>query len=301
VDKEQARFILRSYRPDGSDGADPQFAEALQLAHADLELGQWLASERSFDAAFAAALGKVKLPASLCQDILASLATERGDIPQACDPMDAAMVGALASIRPPAALRGEVLAAMSSSANLATTPARGQHSWLWRRGAISLAAAAGIVLAFVATRGEAPSVIKSVPQLPVELVETGFIRTFESPLFSLDKEREDRTVLLAHLRQHKLPCPCCLPQGLADVKGVGCRELVINGKSGSLISYDDPQNGVVHLVVFHRQDVSGELPQREAPGITQHGLWTVACWVHDEKVFMLLGNGTSVAKFAALF
>ncbi len=300
MDKEQARFILRSYRPDGSDGADPQFTEALQLAHADLELGQWQANERSFDAAFAAALAKVVLPASLCQDILASLATERGDIPQASDPVDAAMVGALASIRPPAALRGEVLAAMSSSANAAGTVKR-PHSWLWRRGAISLAAAAGIVLAFVATRGEAPPIIRPTAQLPVELVETGFIHTFESPLFSLDKEREDRPVLLAHLQQRKLPCPCCLPQGLADVKGVGCRELVINGKTGSLISYDDPQNGVVHLVVFHRQDVSGELPQREAPGITQHGLWTVACWVHDEKVFMLLGNGTSVAKFAALF
>jgi len=301
VDKEQARFILRSYRPDGSDGADPQFAAALQLAHADVELGQWLASERSFDAAFAAALGKVRLPANLCQDILASLATERGGIPQASDPMDAAMVGALASIQPPATLRGEVLTAMSSSANIGTSPAKGRHLWLWRRGAISLAAAAGIVLAFVATRGEAPSGIKPAAQLPVELVETGFIQTFESPLFSLDEEREDHPVLLAHLQQRKLPCPCCLPKGLADVKGVGCRELVINGKSGSLICYDDPKNGVVHLVVFHRHDVSGELPQREAPGITQHGLWTVACWVHDEKVFMLLGNGTSVTKFAALF
>jgi len=296
VDKEQARFVLRSCRPDGSDGADPQFTEALELAHADAELGQWLANEHSFDAAFAAALAEVKLPVSLCQDILTGLAIERGDIPQATDAMDAAMVGALASIEPPAALRGELLAAMSSSAR-----AERQRSWLRRRGGLSLAAAAGIALAFVGTRGETPpSLAKTVP-LPLDVVETGFIHTFESPLFSLDAERVDHRVLVAHLQEHKLPCPCCLPPGLADVKGVGCRKLVINGKTGSLICYDDPQNGVVHLVIFHRQDVCGELPQREAPGITQHGLWTVACWAHDEKVFMLLGSGTSVAKLATLF
>ena len=297
MDKEQARFVLRSFRPDGSDGADPQFAEALQLAHADVELGQWLADERSFDAAFAAALAEVKLPADLCRNILTSLAIERGDVPQAADAMDAAMVGALASIEPPAALRSELLAAMASTANSCR-----QRSWLWRRGgAVSLAAAAGIALAFVATRGEAPPALSQAAPLPLEVVETGFIRTLESPLFSLDEHRADHRVPVAHLQQHKLPCPCCLPHGLADVKCIGCRELVINGKAGSLICYDDPQNGVVHLVIFHRQDVTGELPQREAPGISQHGPWTVARWGHDDKMFMLLGNGTSVSKLAALF
>jgi len=296
VDKEQARFILHSCRPDGSDGADPQFAAALQLARADVELGQWLANERSFDAAFAAALAAVQLPVNLRQDILTGLAIGRGDIPQASDAMDVAMVGALASIEPPAALRCELLAGMNGSAR-----ASRQRSWLWRRGTISLAAAAGVALAFVVTRGEAPSPLAQVVPLPLEVVETGFIRTFESPLFSLDAEHGDRRVLVAHLQERKLPCPCCLPQGLADVQGIGCRELVINGKTGSLISYDDPHNGVVHLVIFHRQDVCGELPQREAPGISQHGVWTVASWAHDEKVFMLLGSGTSVAKLAALF
>jgi len=142
--------------------------------------------------------------------------------------------------------------------------------------------------------------VQALP-LPLEVVETGFIRTFESPLFSLDAERKDRRLLVAHLQEHKLPCPCCLPHGLADVQGIGCRELVINGKTGSLICYDDPQNGVVHLVIFHRQDVCGNFPQREAPSISQHGVWTVAYWAHDEKVFILLGNGTNAAKLAALF
>ena len=55
MDKEQAKFILQSFRPDGADAQDPDFAEALALAAQDRELGDWLASERAQDAAFAAA------------------------------------------------------------------------------------------------------------------------------------------------------------------------------------------------------------------------------------------------------
>ena len=296
MDKQQARFILRSFRPDGSDSSDPEFAEALKLAHEDIELGQWLANERTFDAAFAAALAEVKLPVALCQNILTGLAIERGDIPQAADAFDAALIGALASIEPPAALRSEVLAAMKSTANTGR-----QRPWMWQRAAIPLAAAAGIALAFVVTRRQLPPPLAQTAPLPAEVVETGFIRTFESPLFSLDEKRVDHRVLIAHLQEHKLPCPCCLPRGLTNVKGIGCRELVINGKTGSLICYDDLKNGVVHLVIFRRQDVCGDFPDREAPQVSQHGRWTVACWAHDEKVFMLLGNSTSVDKLAELF
>ncbi|MEI7908158.1 MAG: hypothetical protein WCK77_00850 [Verrucomicrobiota bacterium] len=302
MDKQQARFILRSFRPDGSDGSDPQFAEALLLAHGDVELGLWLASERSFDAAFAAALAEVELPACLCHNILTGLAIERGDVPQAADAMDAAWIGALASIEAPAALRGEVLAAMTSTTHTTSIASSSlQRPWWWRRAAIPLAAAAGIALAFAVThRGVEQPFVQAAP-LPADVVETGFIRTFESPLFSLDEKRDDHTLLVAHLEQHKLPCPCCLPRGLTKIKGIGCRELTINGKIGSLICYDDQDNGVVHLVIFRRQDVCGDFPDREAPALTQHGRWTVACWAHNEKVFMLLGNSTNVDKLAELF
>lgn len=92
MDKEQARFILRSYRPDGADVSDPDFAEALALAMENRELGEWLASERAFDAAFAAALGSVDLPEHLHAEIVACLAVERGDFPQAENHGDAAFI-----------------------------------------------------------------------------------------------------------------------------------------------------------------------------------------------------------------
>ena len=79
MDREQARFVLQSFRPDGADAGDPDFAEALKLALENRELGEWLASERAFDAEFAIALSSVDLPGNLREDIFACLAGERGD------------------------------------------------------------------------------------------------------------------------------------------------------------------------------------------------------------------------------
>ncbi len=53
MDKEEARFILRCFRPDGADAENPDFAQALGWAAKDRELGEWLARERACDAGFA--------------------------------------------------------------------------------------------------------------------------------------------------------------------------------------------------------------------------------------------------------
>lgn len=306
MDKEQARFILRSFRPDGADVDDRDFAEALALATADRELGEWLAAERAFDAEFATALASIELPDKLRDGILQSLAASREDFPEAEGPADIAMIGALASISPPAALREEILAAMDRTArDKRAKPA------VWKRFGIPLAAAAGIALAFLVSRDPVslPQVAKNLSQkvspnsggpLPVEVVQAGFIRAFESPLFSLDEQREDHRVLIQHLKERKLPCPGCLPPGLADVKGIGCRELVIDGKRGSLVCFDERENGIVHLVIFRRDDVCGSLPPKENPVIDKKGHWAAARWQDGQNVFILIGN-TEIDKLAALF
>ncbi|MCP5545336.1 MAG: hypothetical protein H7A49_15675, partial [Akkermansiaceae bacterium] len=74
MDNERARFILRSFRPDGADADDRDFAEALELAVRDRELGEWLARERELDAGFARALERIELPAGLREDILRAFA-----------------------------------------------------------------------------------------------------------------------------------------------------------------------------------------------------------------------------------
>ncbi len=297
MDKEQARFILRSFRPDGADVGDPDFADALKLAMENRELGEWLASERAFDAEFANALGTVDLPENLRQDIMACLAAERGDFPQAEDSNDAAWIGAMASIQAPASLRDEVLAAMDRTVKKDLVPT---NISIFKRFAIPLAAAAGIALAFLITRTASPTTVVRIQPIPIEAVQAGFVRTFESPSFDLDKKREDQQVLIQHLAERKLPCPSYVPSGIRDVKGVGCRELVIDGKRGSLICFMTGENGLVHMVIFRRGDVSGDFPQKDHPEFAQNGKWASARWEDGGNVYLVMSN-TPVAKLTALF
>ena len=108
MDKQRAKFILQSFRPDGADAHDPDFAEALGLAAEDRELGAWLAKERARDAAFALALGKLPIPEDLREAIFGVLQEGNLELTE----IDAAIVGALASVRPPEGLRDQILTAM---------------------------------------------------------------------------------------------------------------------------------------------------------------------------------------------
>lgn len=298
MDKEQARFILRSFRPDGADAGDPEFAEALKLAMESRELGEWLASERAFDAEFAQALGSLDLPQNLREDIMACLAAERGDFAQAVDETDASWISAMASIQPPAGLRDAVIAAMDRTG---TQQSVAQVVPLFRRLAIPLAAAAGIALAFLFTRSERPSrAVAETGSVPIDVVQAGFVRTFESPSFTLEEKREDPRVLIRHLQERKLPCPGALPRGLEHLKGLGCRELVVDGKHGSLICFSLDGSGLVHLVIFRRKDVSGEIPPKDSPAFVQSGEWASARWGHGDKVFLLMSRA-EVGKLTGLF
>ena len=298
MDKEQARFILRSFRPDGADVGDPDFAEALKLAMENRELGEWLASERAFDAEFANALGTVDLPENLRADIMACLAAERGDFPQAEDANDAAWIGALASIQAPAALRDAVIAAMDRTVEKERAPAT--NISIFRRLAIPLAAAAGIALAFFMTRPASTTAVVRNHVVPIDAVEAGFVQTFESPSFDLEDKHGDHQQLVQHLRERKLPCPGELPRGLQNVQGLGCRELVIDGKRGSLVCFKMTDDGIVHVVIFRREDISGELPPKARPAFSQDGKWATARWTDGDKVFLIMSE-TAVGKLTELF
>lgn len=296
MDNEEARFILRSFRPDGADVSDPEFAEALKLAVENRELGEWLANERAFDAAFARALGTVNLPETLREDIFACMAGERTDFPQAEDAFDAAWVGALSTFQPPPGLREAVIAAMNRTA----LPRAAAKISVFRRAAFPLAAAAGIALAFLVTRPDGVVVVSQSPAVPISAVQAGFLRTYESPTFRLDEKREDQGALLSSLKKRKLPCPSCLPPGLQNVKGIGCRELVVDGKRGSLVCFDLRENGVVHLVIFRKQDVSCKLPSSDEPKFTQVAEWATARWADGDNVFLIMSR-TDLGRLTELF
>ena len=78
MDREQARFILQSLRPDGTDVASADFEEALIVAAQDSVLGEWLAAERRRDAVIAEAFEDVPVPPDLIDEILTQVSLERG-------------------------------------------------------------------------------------------------------------------------------------------------------------------------------------------------------------------------------
>lgn len=284
MDNERAKFVLRSFRPDGADALDADFAEALQMATSDRELGEWLMRERAFDAEFAEALARVNLPEGLRESVLLAMLREGGSFSKLDLEGDRIMFSAMAGIEVPTALRGQIMEAMERTAKVE------RGNFVWRRFGIPLAAAAGIALAFIFVEGKSPKGIAgAAPRITINSVQAGFVRTFESPLFSLDKENDQAPHLMSYLRDKGLPCGHgYLPPGLIGVKGLGCRELVIDGKHGSLLCFDD-KGGTVHLVIFRRKDVGGELPGITTPLIEQTGHWAEASWIKGDYVFVLLG------------
>lgn len=289
MDKEQARFILQSYRPDGADAHDQDFADALAIAAENRELGEWLAEERAMDAAFAKALTSIELPETLREDIIGCLNGERADFPEATDSQDAAMIGALASVNPPASLRSDILAAMQVTVN-ASTPEPQKVVPFWKNYKVGIAAAAGIALAFTLTRPDTSSHLTANGQLPADIVPASFIKSYKSPFFRLDFKEDNKEALADNLSSRALPCFCCLPPGIEQKPGLGCRELVIDGKRGSLICFKTDDAGVVHLVIFRRADVDGTFPTIEKPRFGTQGEWAIAQWQNADNVFMLIGE-----------
>jgi anti-sigma factor RsiW len=76
MNREEAQFILRAYRPNGEDAPDPQFNEALIFARQDPELARWFATEQALDAAFARKIrAALPVPVDLKKQLLLARAT----------------------------------------------------------------------------------------------------------------------------------------------------------------------------------------------------------------------------------
>jgi len=71
MNNDEARFILRAYRPGGLDAKDPMFATALQQAKHDPILNTWFEREQSYDMVLAAKFREIMPPGDLRDRILA--------------------------------------------------------------------------------------------------------------------------------------------------------------------------------------------------------------------------------------
>lgn len=276
---------MRSFRPDGADAEDADFTEALQLATRDRELGEWLVKERAFDAEFAECLARVDLPEGLRASVLLAMVQNGSAFPKAELEEERGLVEAMASIRVPDGLRARVIEAMERTAEDEKSPVS------WIRFGIPLAAAAGIALAFIFIGDRSVNdglAGASRDRITVDAVQAGFVRAYKSPVFSLDKRGASQETLISHLKSKGLPCGDFeFPAGLEHLKGLGCRELVVDGKRGSLICLDG-NGGAVHLIIFLRRDVGGELPGIGNPNISQEGDWAKASWGNEKYAFTLM-------------
>src|SRR6266487_4292933 len=71
-----AKEILLRYRPGTADASDPEFAEALQQAKRDPELGRWFAQHQAFCETIRDRFKQLPVPAGLKEDILAGYRPE---------------------------------------------------------------------------------------------------------------------------------------------------------------------------------------------------------------------------------
>jgi hypothetical protein len=66
----EAKEVLLLYRPGTADAADPQIAEALELAGRDPELRRWFDQHRAFQKAVRAKFQQIEVPAHLKTSLL---------------------------------------------------------------------------------------------------------------------------------------------------------------------------------------------------------------------------------------
>lgn len=71
MDSQEAKEILRLYRPGGIDDRDPEFMEALAAIESDPELKRWFQNHLAFQIGFRDQLRCIEVPADLKDQILA--------------------------------------------------------------------------------------------------------------------------------------------------------------------------------------------------------------------------------------
>src|SRR5262245_6673660 len=72
MNREEAKYILRSYHLGGCDAEDPQFRDALETLKLDPELASWFEQEKMIDAGLSRKLTSFPVPPGLKGQLLAA-------------------------------------------------------------------------------------------------------------------------------------------------------------------------------------------------------------------------------------
>ncbi|MGJ8655131.1 MAG: hypothetical protein ACSHX6_01670 [Akkermansiaceae bacterium] len=299
MDKQHAKFILQSYRPDGADASNPDFAEALKVAAEDRELGSWLADERAHDAVFAEALSSVDIPEGLRDEIFAVMENDGGGKDLSSE-LDALFVGAMAHVTPPAGLRDQIISAMEVERDLDQKPEEGKIVKFPMRWLNLAAVAAVLVLGvtFILPGGAGPKA--SVDQLNLAELQVGSGR-FLNASHEVDISNDSLEGVNTWLEREGMPVAITMPKGLisCDVKG-GKKLILDNGVQASMILFDKKDAGEFYLMVLDVNSIEdaeklvkmSEVKLKECYSCpVTH--FNVTTWKDDTKAYMLLTKAES--------
>ncbi len=279
MDKEQAKFVLQSFRPDGADAKDLSFANALKLATEDRELGEWLADRRAEDAEFAAALSSIQIPNTLRGEILDILKFD-GNRHEDAD--DAIFIGALASVPVPENLREQIYSALE--VELAGGQKRSKiipFPFFSLLGGVAAAAALGFSAYLVFSPQEEASQIAGVDSpggtnyvervelsqaiVPVALnsmsaqMEMGM--SLKTSIKNIDfgytpQPGEGIEQVNSWLSGQHHPVPSSLPNGLENAPILGSKQVILTtGHKASLVSFHKENMGEMHMVILDLESV----------------------------------------------
>ena len=319
MDKQQAQFILQSFRPNGADSSAADFQEALKLAVEDRELGEWLAAERAADAAFAEALIGIEIPDHLRLNLLAIMRGELPEDPQLNAEMDEVFSGALADVQPPAGLRDQIIAAMEVERNSREQEESSKvisgvfkkRKWI-NVAAIAATLVLGVFFAMqidfsdknqlVSTDNKQGNDETRMSSYDVQR-SAGKILNAE---FSLDVKHESSSHLRSWLASNDLPAPSDikdLPSGLIGLKSAGCKKIILPGeKEASLICFITQGDKMMHLIITRNETVSNtNLPSKEKVGPSNcyhcsKTNWNTVSWRGDTNTYILMSKNQPEKK-----
>jgi len=301
MDKEHAKFILQSYRPDGADAQDPHFKEALTLAAEDRELGEWLAHERAHDSVFTEALNAINIPEGLRTEILSVLENDQSG-GEDLD-FDSDFFGAMASLQPPAGLRDQILSSMEVEKSNSAEQKTIQFPKKW---AGLSAIAAALVVGFITYSQFSPNVETDTPTIvadvkvdlePLNLhsvqLQTGsFIKASNAVEYNNDSLEDVNQWLVSN----GLPEASNVPTGLVQSKTKGSRKVVFdNGLEASMVQFDKKGMDEIYLMVLDANSVENvdQIVNIDGVNLMQcktcpMSHFNITSWKDTDQVYMLL-------------
>jgi len=263
MNNEEAKFILRAYRPGGEDAQDDAFAEALAQVRRDPELARWFAQESALDAAIHAQLATVPVPRDLKAAILAGRKV----------------------VTPPPWWRRPVSRAASVAAVFATLACIGFVGLREpREAAADFKRFNSDLTDYVGARYG----LLFSPKLAT--ANMGYLGGLGSGLHYRSASIEDIRHWLAENSGHG---DCVFPARLKDHPSMGCGMLDWRGRRVSLVCFQvgpSLPKDKVYLVVINSTDLP-DPPTNAKMRFKEHGEWASATWRSGEFVYLLMGHG----------